>query len=70
MCFAYKTKKQIKEISIQIIDSNEDIFAYGVAVETMADNAWHYKCVDLFDTFKKNSSRTDTAASLNLFSVS
>lgn len=55
---------------MQIIDSADFMFGYGIPIKTIPDNVWHYICIDLYDGLKKYTTRTEEATNFNLISVS
>ena len=50
MCFAYKITEKIEQIGITAyvdgdINTQQNAF---INIDTIADNKWHYTCVDLY----------------------
>ena len=48
LCFAYKTQNQIQNIWFQYSYTNAYYNAY-LNIQTVADNKWHYVCINLLD---------------------
>jgi len=72
MCFAYKIAQPITAVSFQVQDLLGNIMNAQASLNTTADMAWHYTCVDLFAGMKASqggASFTTPAPQLTLLSV-
>ena len=71
LCFAYKLKnKTISTLYFQVYDQYFNTIQSYVNLVTIADNKWHYICVDLYNAILTTQSTVYTAKSLLLYNVS
>ena len=54
MCFAYKLTTPIVRIGYQVLIDGQTTKNAYVSIETIADNSWHYTCVDLYQALLSN----------------
>lgn len=70
MCFAYKIKKAIKKLEIQFVDPvTLAIGSVFTAFQSVADNQWHYDCVDIYAAYKAQLANSYTQSSLRVYQV-
>ncbi len=72
MCFAYKIAQPITAVTFQVQDLLGNIMNAQASLNTTADMAWHYTCVDLYAGMKASqggASFTTPAPQLTLLSV-
>ena len=70
MCFAYKLTQPLTYIYFQVQDIQGNIINSYASLNTTADLAWHYTCVDLYAAMKTANSAFNTpAAQLKLLMV-
>ena len=70
LCFAYKSPSEFTQIGITVLPYLSTTYLTGyVAIDTIADNAWHYTCVEIANSCIAYTKTTYKAAQLMIYSV-
>ncbi len=73
VCFAYKLPvsktQKITSINFKLFYQKSILILAQSKIQTLADNQWHYICVDLYQAYLSENNGTYTKSSLTTFQV-